>query len=111
MSNSKAMAPNFCTDVEQEIGGEVFKGCYSVNASDSSVSATFNARTCYNDDGTGTGNAGTLVLTPSSGQTVDTPATPTTKCLNNQNCVDAGVGLLCNTSGSTGTCESAGTCS
>ena len=49
-----ANAPNYCVGIEDEIGGETFKGCYSVNAATNTVDSTYNDSTCFVDDGAGT---------------------------------------------------------
>ena len=106
-------APNYCVDMKAEIGGEEFKGCYSMNASTSTSKSTFNKSTCFTDSGALTVNC-PANKTPASGSydACDTPALPTTKCSTDTNCTDAGVGDVCNTTGQTGSCASTtGLCS
>ena len=44
-------APNLCVNMEEEVGGEVFRGCITSNASTGSVVVTFNQESCYIDSG------------------------------------------------------------
>ena len=115
--NDNAMAPNFCIDMETEIGGESFKGCYTANASTGAIGSTFNASTCFTEgmasqmhDGTTCG-AGAMSSTVGTIDPCDTAALPTTRCNATADCTAAGVGNICNTTGQTGTCAAAGTCS
>jgi len=106
-SNEGKKAPRFCVDIEQEIGGETFKGCYSINASTSAVTTTFNESTCYNDDGDSS-HANSF---NKSHSTPDTQANPITKCTANTDCTNAGIGKFCDTSGAKGDCgASTGAC-
>ena len=117
--NENADPPNFCADLTQEIGGEVFKGCYTVNAQSSLATSTFNLSTCFNDapatamhDGSncGTGPAFTQTSTVGSVDPCDNQASPITTCSASTDCTMAGVGDVCDTSGSTGECQADGTC-
>ena len=93
-------APYFCTSLATEIGAEEFRGCYSVDASSSAVTTTFNEAVCYNDlDTDGIRDSGEDAL-------------PTTKCTQSSDCTSAGVGDKCDTTtGATGTCgASTGEC-
>ena len=117
--NKKAggVVPLFCADMEQEIGGEKFRGCYGINAASSAVSQTFNERTCFTDivpgtppltnncdtDRDGTNDAKTAA--GFQGGDCETAGLPTTKCQADADCVAAGVGDLCSTAGTTGTCD------
>ena len=112
-SNEGQKAPKFCTDMQQEIGGEIFKGCYSVDASTNVVSTTFNEGTCHDevtsacvDDG------GATVSSPSVGSwdgggTCESQASPITKCTSTADCTGAGVGTVCDTTGASGSCGAA----
>jgi len=51
-TNNGGASPLFCADLEADIGGDEFKGCYSVNARDGSVASTFSQRLCANDPDT-----------------------------------------------------------
>ena len=107
------MAPNFCVDMEAEIGGEKFKGCYGANASSGAVATSFNASTCYSEGGIPVPNPNSCTASKDTGKIAlcETPATPITSCTADSDCVNAGVGAYCDTSGTTGTCDSTGICS
>ena len=112
----EADAPNFCADLTQEIDGEVFMGCYSVNISTSLASSTFSDSTCFSDapttsmhDGTACGT-GTQSSTTGTLDPCDTQALPITSCSVNADCTGAGIGDVCDTRGDTGECQTDGTC-
>ena len=90
--------PNFCADLTKDIGGEVFKGCYSVNAATQVVSTTFNESLCHDEVTSSCVNAAnTTVPNPTigvwdRGGGCESVATPQTVCTNTTDCTNAGVG-------------------
>ena len=107
--NEADNAPLYCADFKAEIGGQEWRGCLSINASDSSATESFSQGLCYNDDGAGPGNSGSLVLVPDATTTppttADTVLSPSVECTTNQDCTNAG-GVHCGiTAGNTGLCN------
>ena len=95
-------SPLFCASFEREIGGVKYQQCVQTNASTGATIRRNNEKTCFNDDG---GTAGSWDMT-------DTQANPITPCTGPGDCATAGVGVVCDTSSSSGACNNAaGTCS
>jgi len=107
-SNEGKSAPNFCVDLKSEIGRETetLKACYSINATTSLVTSTFNKNVCFGDVG---GN--TCAIADIADSTICVTAVPTTKCTTDSDCTSAGIDTICNTTGTISTCNSVGTCS
>ena len=93
-------APLFCASFEREIGGVKYKQCVSVNASDSTVAIQNNQSVCYEDKPGLTCVVGTLATTCNQ-------SIPITPCSASQDCLDAGVGSVCNTGGQQAICGTA----
>ena len=124
-TNDGGVSPFFCADMTQEIGGETFKGCFSVSARDSAVITTFNMQVCVSDpvttgasppndcDTNGDGTLDSVKAAGIQGGSCETAAASIERCTTNADCVaEFGAEHTCTSSASQGLCSAAaGTCS
>ena len=103
-SSDGKKAPHLCAHFDREIGGVKYKQCVSVNASDSTVTVLNSEDTCYEQ-------VGTITCTNSAADIADPTkciqSIPITPCSVSQDCLDAGVGSVCDTSGASADCGAA----
>ena len=112
---AQTMGSNVCFDMEQEIGGDSFKGCVGINAQTGGVARTFSASICYDDavnvcdhdNDTTTANAADTASTWQGGAGCETLQTPIKLCTANAECGTTDV--VC-ASAQMGDCQAAGTC-
>ena len=95
-------APFFCAHFEREIGGVKYKQCVSVSANDSTVTILNSENTCYENVGTQTCTLADILVATKCAH-----SNPIIPCSANPDCVSAGVGTICNTSGASADCGSA----
>ena len=104
--NYAAMTPQFCADLDAEIGGETFQGCVSVNASAGSSITRYGTSAgtniCYDESG----NATAPCTATAYEVNCDSAQTPLKTCLT---AADCGASNYCE-AGSGGECQAAGKC-
>ena len=117
LKKSEKQSPNFCVQMEGEIGGQTFKGCYGINASTNASVTTFNSKLCYNDpvsgsasndcdtDGDGTNDA--IKSTGFQGGDCETRVAGLASCVANSDCGTTNV--VC-ASAQNGICQTTGIC-
>ena len=95
LSVTHATAPNFCVNLEEEIAGQVYKGCVTSDAASGKTVLTLNIKSCYDEAGVPSGSNPHSCTGAAYDAACDPLIVPLVECSSDSDCVGGGTGNYC----------------